>query len=296
MRRVLVTGAGGFLGGHLCRRLAAADRPIEVVALDRFVAPAPLIAGIDDVTRIAGDVRSAADLARALRGVDVVFHLAAISDPRACEADPALAWSINVDGTAAVAGAARGRRLVFLSSAAVYAAQGTAPLAEDAPLGPAGVYGETKLAAERLCRDAIVVRNFNTYGGGQADAFLVPQMMRAAIAEGAVTIATCAPVRDFTYVDDVARALVALGEHDVDPGVYNLGSGVGVAVGEAALAVGALVGVPVRCRHAPVAGRAHLVACADKLGRSIGWRPEVDLHDGLARTATWFRETSAEAA
>jgi len=297
MRRVLVTGAGGFLGGHLCRQLALTSRTMEIVALDASAAPAPLLAGIAGLTRVAGDVRDAAAVARCLRGVDVVFHLAAIADPRACEADPVRAWSVNVDGTAAVARAAAGRRLVFLSSAAVYAADGVAPLAEDAPLDPVGVYAETKLAAERLCGPgAIIVRNFNTYGGGQGATFLVPQMMRRALADGAVTIASCTPVRDFTYVDDVARALIALGEDDVEPGVHNLGSGVGVGVGEAALAVGTVLGVPVECRHAPAGARPHLVACADKLRRCIGWRPEVDLAEGLARTAAWFRAADAEAA
>jgi nucleoside-diphosphate-sugar epimerase len=295
MRRVLVTGAGGFLGGHLCRWLATHGAARDVVAFDRFVAPAPLLDGIAGVTRVAGDVRRAADLARGVADVEVVFHLAAIADPRACEADPALAWSVNADGTAAVAHAAVGRRLVFLSSAAVYAGNGIVPLAEDAPVGPSGVYGATKLAAERACAGAVVVRNFNTYGGGQGGAYVVPQFMRGAFAEGVVTVASCAPVRDFTYADDVVRALAALGARGVAPGVYNLGSGEGVAVGDLALAVGALLGVAVRCRHQPATGRARLVACTEKLRRTTGWRPQVALRDGLAHTAAWFR-AAAEAA
>src|SRR5262249_4038362 len=99
-----------------------------------------------------------------------------------------------------------------------------------------------------------------------------------------------------TYVDDVARALVALGEHDVEPGVYNLGSGVGVGVGELALAVGALLGVPVECRHAATGARARLVACADKLRRPAGGHPAVAVGAGLARPAAWFRAADAEAA
>ncbi len=297
MRRILVTGAGGFLGGNLCRRLVGHGFAGEVVAFDRFAADAPLLAGLAGLERVAGDVRHDADLARCLRGVDVVFHLAAISNPRACEADPTLARAVNVDGTAAVVRAAAGRRLVLLSSAAVYAVNGSAPLAEDAPLGPIGVYGETKLAAERLCRAAsaeghvraVVVRNFNTYGGGQGDEFLVPQIVRQALVEGIICITSCAPVRDFTYVDDTVRALAALGEDDVEPGVFNLGSGEGLAVGDAALAAGALFGTPVCCLHAPVAGSGRLVACTEKLGRATGWRPAVPIVEGLARTAAWFR-------
>lgn len=298
MRRVLVTGAGGFLGSHLCHLLAGERLADEVLGLDTFTRGHPPRGDHGARLRFeTADVRDATALARCLAGVDVVCHLAAIADPRACAADPSRARAVNVDGTASVVRAAAGRRLVFLSSAAVYGATEAAPLAEDARVAADDPYAATKLAGERLCLEAthaghltaVVVRNFNTYGGGQEASYLVPQIVRQALAEGRITIRGCGAIRDFTFVDDTVRALAALASDDVPPGVYNLGSGEGRGVGETALAVGAITGAAVGCLHGASAGRPALVASAAKLRGATGWRPAVGWAEGLARTVAWFR-------
>jgi nucleoside-diphosphate-sugar epimerase len=303
--RILVTGAAGFLGSHLCARLHADGCGERLVALDAGAGDgaARLAALAPAATIVSGDVADAATVARCMAGVDVVFHLAAIADPRVCEHDPARAQAVNVEGTRTVVGAAAGTRIVFLSSAVTYLPAGRVARDETAPVGAAGVYAATKLAGERLCLDAmaagrleaVVVRNFNTYGGGQADVFLVPQLVRQALREGRVQVASCAPVRDFTYVDDAVAALIALGLGPVAGGIYNLGSGHGTAVGDVALALGRLLDVPVSCAHAAVGGNPHLVAAPAKLRAATGWAPAIDVEAGLARTIAWFRARAADA-
>jgi nucleoside-diphosphate-sugar epimerase len=299
---ILVTGAAGFLGSHLCRALAESGHAARVVGLDArrsclFDRIGPR------VTLAIGDVRSPAVVEAALRDVDLVFHLAAIADPRACAHDAELARAVNVGATAVVVRAAAGRRLVFLSSATVYAGGDLAALAEDAPLGGPGVYAETKLAGERLCREAaergmleaVIVRNFNTYGAGQTDAYLVPELVGRGLREQRVQVMSCRSVRDFTYVDDAVAALVALGVSGVPGGVFNLGSGEGQSVGDVACEIARQLDVPSSCRHAPSSGSARLVACNAKLRAAVGWRPAVTLSEGVARTIAWHRQAAREA-
>jgi nucleoside-diphosphate-sugar epimerase len=172
-------------------------------------------------------------------------------------------------------------------------APGTTPLIdEDAPVGESSVYGATKLAAERLCLDAaragrvaaIVVRNFNTYGGGQGPTFLVPQLIGRGLHEGRVEVASCRPIRDFTYVDDVVTALIALGLRGTSGEIFNLGSARATSVGDVALILGRLLGVPVSCAHQTLAANPSVVAANAKLARAIGWQPRVALEEGLAKT------------
>lgn len=301
--RILVTGAAGFLGTHLSRALAEAGYAGRLVGLD--ARRSPLFERIGPpMTFLTGDVRSPALVASAMRDVDLVFHLAAIADPRACGREPGLARAVNVGGTANVVDAAAGRRLVFLSSATVYANDGGGTaLAEDAPLAdpPAGVYAETKVAGERLCREAdeggrleaVIVRNFNTYGDGQADTYLVPELIEQGLRAGRVQVMCCRPVRDFTYVTDAVAALVKLGTSAGIRGTFNLGSGDGHSAGAVACEIARQLAVPSSCTHAPSSATASLVACNAKLQAAVGWRPTVSLPDGVARTIAWHARAAS---
>lgn len=298
---VLVTGAGGFLGNHLCRNLTSNGYKGRVIALDNFSSGTRSRLDTLDGRRIdivSADIRNEDDLATFMRKVDVVVHLAAISDPRACDKNPDLARSINVDGTAAVVRAARGKKVLFMSSAAVYGTpEGEASLSERSPLLGQGVYSDTKLEGERLVTEAgedgrvepVIMRNFNTFGGGQADAFLIPKLVKQALFEGCIEMWNCQPVRDFTYVEDTVQAISSLIKSDDARGIFNLGSGIPTRVGELACYIGRLLGVPVSCLNKAVTGSKYLVASNDRIRGETGWEPEFDLQSGLARTIDWFR-------
>ena len=296
--RILVTGAAGFLGRHLCRCLVADGLGGRIVALDDFSAgDGHALAGLAaDLDVVSGDIREPSGWRARVGDVDLVFHLAALSSPRGCEESATLARSINVHGTARLLEAVGRARVVLLSTATVYRPRGDEPLDETASASATAVYPATKLAAERLCAeaaeagtiDAVIVRNFNSYGPGQTGHFLVPQLVRQALEQSSIRILACRSVRDFAYVGDTVDAIAALALSR-QSGIFNLGSGHATAVGDVALAVGDILGASVSCTHLPPSGARCLVASPAKLMRAVGWQPGVDLRQGLVRTAEWYR-------
>ena len=237
VRRILVTGAEGFVGRHLLP-----------VLRDRF-AQAEIAATAFDVTDRDG-VRAAIAAARP----DAIVHLAAIAAPGEARQDPEAAWRVNLHGTLHVARAilaeAPGCTLLFASSADAYGGSFAAgrPLDESAPLAPLNTYGATKAAAD-LALGAMVgdglrcirLRPFNHTGPGQSEAFVVPAFARqaariaAGLQEPVIEVGSLAPMRDFLDVRDVCAAYAAaLAEADaLEPGtVLNLASGQPRRIGE----------------------------------------------------------------
>lgn len=298
---VLITGAGGFLGGHLTRYLLSNGYRGRVIAYDNF--STGNLAQLDALRQrrldiVTGDLRTDPLLDTVVSKAQVIFHLAAVSDPRACEADPELARSVNVEGTREILAASKGRRMVLLSTAAVYGEAGDAPITERSPLRGKGVYAETKLESERLAKEAhqagdleaVIVRNFNSYGGGQADGFLVPTLVKKGLA-GNIEIWNCKPIRDFTFAEDTARAIAAIGLSEKAEGTFNLGTGIPTQVGALAVEVARLLDAPVSCLNKPVTGSACLLASAERVKRVVGWEPQVDLSEGIRRTIEWYQHS-----
>lgn len=295
---VTVTGGAGFLGSHLVDRLTELGARVRV--LDNLSAANATRNGHAEFIRV--DVLDADQVAAAVRGSDVVFHLAAISNPRACNANPGLAFDVNVAGTKRVLEAARGaRRVVFLSSAAVYGDPVRLPIDESHPLNGQDVYALSKLAAEQVCRmyaraglPVTIIRNFNTFGPRQSPEFLIPQVITQAVQTGRVEIWNREPVRDYLYVDNLVDALRAVVESEATVGeVLNVGSGVGTRTGDLAERLSLLLGVPFTCLDKPVTGSRELVADTQKLRRLAGWQPIVPFEVGLERTVAYYRQLAA---
>ena len=276
--RVLVTGAGGFLGRPLLRALAAS---------------AP------DTSALEGDVTDPATFAKAGKA-DVVYHLAAQSNVPQSVKDPAATWKANVDGTLQVLEWARRdgvARVVVISSSHVYGHPQRTPIDEAHPLSPRSPYGASKMAAEALANAyhasygiaTVVVRPFNIYGPGQAPGFLVPDILGQLRGGNGLVLGDPKPVRDYTFLDDAVRFLVACGTADGVAGqALNLGSGKGRSVEQVVQAAVAASGSSLRPTFDPGRFRANesgaVVADVAKARRLLGWSPQVDLEDGLRRT------------
>ncbi|MEU8342853.1 UDP-glucose 4-epimerase [Actinomadura meyerae] len=280
--RVLVTGAAGYIGYAVGRRLAAAGH--EVDGLVRRDAGLP--AG---VRAVRGDLLAPDGLPRG--PYDGVCHLAALTRVRESFERPLPYFTANVQGTVNLLEAVAADRVVFGSTAAVYGTPERQPIPETEATAPASPYGASKLAAEQAVRShartgaigAAVLRTFNV--AGSVDGRVDPDGTRLIPAALAVA-AGHAPhldvngdgraVREYLHVDDLAAAYVRALEA-VRPGedrVYNVGSGTGAAVSEVVAAVEEVTGRPVPVRRRPARPEAPVLVCdAAAIRRDLGWRP-----------------------
>ena len=282
--KVLVTGSAGFLGTHAVKHLGA--RGLEV-------------RGVDRVARRASDRLDVADPRAVERCVrtfrpDAILHLAALASVPGCEADPADCCRTNVLGTVGVvrAARARGARLVFASSAAVYGGRAPLPTPVDAPTEPTNLYGISKLAGEKivagLAPEEVRLRLFNVYGEGCRRSYVIPDLIRRLRTRPHLVRmqGTGREARDFVYVEDVMRAF-ELALRGRGSGAYNVGSGTRTPLRSLARTLARLTGTPdvvwrfrgpragdFRANHARLDGR----------NRLPGWNPRVRLSEGLART------------
>lgn len=278
--RALLTGASGFLGRRLAARLAADGFAVVGVCLDRQGLP-------DSIPVHAVDVRDAAGLARvvAAETPDVVVHLAALAHVGESWRRMPEYFAINVLGTENVVAAARGRRLVFASSAEVYGAvpEAEQPIDERRELAPRSPYALTKAAAERLAlgAGAVVARCFNLVGPGQTRTFALPSFaaqlaaIEARQVPPALKVGNLTARRDFVHVDDGVDALALLVARGAAGGVYNVASGEALSIAEALDRLIRVSGLEVAIEEDPERLRPVDVPllCGDASRiRALGWR------------------------
>ncbi len=311
----LVTGGLGFVGAWLCRELLG--RGQRVVSLDRAARAGRLSAlallGIEDqVVEVEGDLLDADLLGRTLAShpVSVVFHLAAQTIVGTAAASPAPTFETNVRGTWTVLEACREQgveRVVAASSDKAYGAHDELPYREDFPLRPTAPYESSKAAADLIARSywpsfglpIAVTRFANVYGGGDTNfSRLIPEAVSAAIdGRPPVLRSDGSPERDFLYVEDAARAYVAIADaldrDEVCGQAFNAGGGrahpVREVVGLIARLAGTGVEPDVRGMGNPAGEIDRQYVDSAKIRELVGWEPEVDLEEGLRRTIDWYR-------
>ena len=289
--RALVTGGAGFIGGHLVEKLI--ERGWDVIVFDNFErASLETLRALPpeaELRRI--DVRDLGAMKKYVDDVDVIFHLAALTDVVESEAKRDEYWSVNVLGTENVLKIARdlGAKLVFTSSAAVYGELDEAAR-EDLKPNPISFYGVTKLEGEKLCRryreeygvDVVVLRLFNVFGerarGGVVKIFLE----RAREGKPLIIYGDGEAVRDFIYVRDVVEAFLRASREGRAFGeVINIGSGKPVKIRELAEFISAISGVKIE--H--VEGRSEEIlfslANISKAKNILNWTPKVELFEWI---------------
>ena len=290
-KRVLVTGGSGFIGGAIAEALRP-DNDVRVLDTD----PAPT--SPDGVDVIEGDVRDREAVDAAVKGVDVVFHQAAVVSVAQSVADPMESHAVNSTGTLQVLEAARrhGARVVGASSAAIYGDPERVPVAETAPLAPTSPYGLTKLALDHYLRlyhelyglDTVALRYFNVYGPGQTGgdyAGVMEAFLQQARAGDPLTVhGDGEQTRDFVHIDDVVRANVLAAETDAVGSAYNVGTGHSVTIGDLAKRVRRAVGSdsPIVSRDARDGDVRHSCADIARSSEELGYQPSVSLDDGIA--------------
>lgn len=302
--RLLVTGASGFVGAHLCSLLGRLGH--DVTTLSR-----------DGVVDYPIDICDADAVGRAVeaRRPDGIFHLAAIAYVPDAEGDAARAHQVNVEGTRTLldAAAAIGARVLFVSSGAVYGdGAGVAPpFREDAPLAPHGVYARTKVDAEAEClarngrQEIVRVRPFNHTGPGQAPSYVCSSFAKQVVE---VELGVRAPTvevgdldaeRDFCDVRDVVRAYALALDGGESGAVYNVCFGTPTRVGDILETLAGLASVKIEVRTDQERLRncepSRLWGDNTKIATTLGWRPEIPLRRTLADLLDWWRERARAA-
>ncbi len=298
--RFLVTGGAGFLGSALANRLSAQDDQVRVI--DDLSAGDPALLA-RQVLFTRGNVLDRPKLWTLLQDIDCVYHLAARVQVSESILYPREYNEINVGGTVSVMEAMRDagvRRVVFASSGAVYGEQAQQPVREDQVPNPQSPYAVSKLSAEYYVRtigalwgiETVVLRIFNAYGPGQnlpaSHPPVVPRFLQQALRGGSLVVfGSGAQTRDFVYVDDVLKALVAAATAgDIDRRIINIGSGRETSVNELVTLAGETVGRSIDVLHSPAesGGVSRLYADVSLARRLLAYEPRVELRRGLRLT------------
>jgi len=310
--RALVTGGVGFIGSHIVDELVRAGAA-EILVLDNFVRGnrdnlAWALAN-GPVKVIAGDIRNLPLVETLMRGIDVVFHQAAIRITQ-CAEEPRLALEVLVDGTYNVLEAAARagvRKVVAASSASVYGAAEDFPTAESHHgYGNRTIYGAAKLFNEGLLRsfndmrglDYVALRYFNVYGprmdlcGAYTEVF-VRWMDAIANGKPPVIFGDGRQTMDFVHVEDVARANILAAAAPATDVALNIGSGIETSLSELARCMLAAMESPLQPEHAPARKTNPVPRRLADVGaarRTIGFESRIALPDGLRRLVAWWQE------
>lgn len=312
-KKVLVTGADGFIGSHLVEELVAAGCSVRAFVyynsfnswgwLDTF--PKELL---DRIEVFAGDIRDPNGVRKAMGDIDVVFHLAALIAIPFSYHSPDSYVDTNIKGTLNVLQAARDtrcERILVTSTSEVYGTALYVPIDEKHPYQGQSPYSATKIGADRLAESffrsfelpVTIVRPFNTYGPRQSARAVIPTII-VQLLSGAteIKLGSLHPTRDFNYVKDTARGFIALAESDHTIGEeINIASQQEISIGDLAQELidqinpkAVIVSDDVRKR--PEKSEVErLLGSNEKILRLTGWKPQYDFRSGIRETIEWFK-------
>jgi NAD dependent epimerase/dehydratase len=314
--RILVTGAGGFIGGHLSARLVELGARVRGFVRynsrnDRGTLEwlQPDVA--QEIEVVLGDLRDVESVARAVKDVDVIFHLGAQIAIPYSYVNPRDYFETNVLGTLNVTESARAsgaRRIIHTSSSEVYGTARIVPIDEHHPLEPQSPYAASKVAADKLVDSyhrsydlpVTIVRPFNTFGPFQSARAIVPTILSQALAGNVLRLGSLDPRRDLTFVSDTVEGLIAAAVSEEAVGrTLQLGTGTDVSIGELVELVASAVGRELRVEHDSARVRPagsevmRLVSDPQLAFELTGWRCQVPLAEGIARTLDWVAANQA---
>lgn len=315
---ILVTGADGFIGSHLTETLVRQGHKVRAFVLYNSFNSwgwldhcAPDVKGQFEV--FSGDIRDPHGVKEAMKGCDVVLHLAALIAIPYSYHSPDTYVDTNVKGTLNVLQAARElgvKKVVHTSTSEVYGTARFVPITEEHPVQGQSPYSATKIAADQLAYSfyasfglpVVIVRPFNTYGPRQSARAVIPTIITQ-IANGRrqIKLGAVSPTRDFSYVVDTVAGFIAALESDRCIGeVINIGSGFEISIGDTAHAIAEAMGVPIEIftdeqRLRPDKSEVERLCASNSKARELlGWYPQYGDREGFMRgikeTIAWFRD------
>jgi len=312
-KKVLVTGAGGFIGSHLTEALVSAGAQVRAMVHYNsagrrgWLDQSPLK---NDMEIVAGDITDGGSVYAAMQGREVVFHLAALIAIPYSYSAPLSYVQTNVVGTLNVLEAARRlgtSRVIQTSTSEVYGTAQFVPISESHPLQGQSPYSASKIGADKLAESyfrsfelpVVTVRPFNTYGPRQSARAVLPTIITQCLAGKTVRLGSLSPTRDLNFVSDTAAGFMACAAHpDAVGRTLNIGSGREISVGDLAKLTASLIGADVRIecedqRLRPPGSEVERLLADNRLAAEVvGWQSAVTLEAGLQQTIDWFRENA----
>jgi NAD dependent epimerase/dehydratase len=313
-KKVLVTGASGFIGSHLVEELVCAGSKVRAFIHYNSRNDYANLNSIDEIylneiDLFPGDIRDPYIVRESLKEVDIVFHLAALIGIPYSYSAPQSYVETNIQGTLNVLQASldeQVEKIINTSTSEVYGTAKYVPIDEVHPLNAQSPYAATKIAADKLAESyyltfglpVATIRPFNTFGPRQSARAVIPTVLTQLISGvKAINIGSLAPVRDFNYVKDTAKGFMAIAESENTVGeVTNIGSGIGITIGELLEKCFHLLGqrpeiISDDRRMRPVNSDIMRLVCNSKKAKKIAkWIPEFSLKEGLIKTIEFIEE------
>lgn len=313
-KKVLVTGAGGFIGSHLAERLVkvgANTRALihyNAMGSCGWLESSPLV---NEMEVIAGDICDRDSIIGAMKDVDVVFHLAALIAIPYSYHSPLSYIRTNIEGTLNILQAARKEEvdlIIHTSTSEVYGSAQFVPISENHPLQGQSPYSATKIGADKIAESfhlsfntpVITIRPFNTFGPRQSLRAVVPAIITQYMGGRSPKLGNLYPTRDLNFVENTVDGfLLSTNRPDAVGHTINLGSGEEISIGDLAKLIAKIMGKSVPVTYEEKRSRPEksevdrLLADNSTARKLLGWEPRVNLEDGLTRTIEWI-ETNFE--
>ncbi|MBF0330169.1 MAG: SDR family NAD(P)-dependent oxidoreductase [Nitrospirae bacterium] len=311
-KKVLVTGADGFIGSHLSEALMAEGCSVKAFV---FYNSFNTWGWLDTIAKdklknieiFSGDIRDPNGVRSAVKGVDIVFHLAALIGIPFSYHSPDSYIDTNVKGTLNVLQAARDfstEKVLVTSTSEVYGTAQYSPIDEKHPLQGQSPYSASKIGADKIAESfyrsfgspVVTARPFNTFGPRQSARAVIPTVITQLLEDKKeIRLGSTHPTRDLNYVGDICRGFIALSRCDEALGrEVNIGSGKEISIGDLAALIVSLINPDAKVvsedlRKRPEKSEVERLICDNRLiGELAGWNPEVSLKEGLIKTIEWF--------
>jgi len=312
MKRVLITGADGFIGSHLAEMLV--KKGCEVKALSQYNSFNNWgwledVNCKDKIEILAGDIRDSHYCKHITKDVDIIFHLAALIAIPYSYIAPDSYVDTNINGTLNICQAAKENgveRVIHTSSSEVYGTAQYVPIDESHPMQAQSPYSATKIAADAMAMSfynafnlpITIARPFNTYGPRQSARAVIPTIItQIASGKKEIKLGDVTPTRDFNYVEDICRGFIALAESDKTIGeTVNIGSNFEISIGDTLNIIKELMDSDVNFitdeqRLRPDKSEVFRLWCDNsKITKLTGYKPQVDIRQGLQKTINWMTQ------
>ena len=310
-KKVLVTGAAGFIASHLTEMLL--QKGAKVTAFVKYNSTSSIgwleeISDKENLTIIHGDVRDPFQINSAVKDIDIIFHLAALIGIPYSYAAPQSYVETNLLGTMNILEAAKSHKtskIILTSTSEVYGTAITVPIKEDHPLQAQSPYSATKIAADMMGKayacsfglPVTIVRPFNTFGPRQSLRAVIPTIITQALKGKIIKLGDTKPVRDFNYVLNTCEGFIAAALNgNSNAEIYNLASCEEHTIGETAQLIADIMGAKLEIQHDSLRDRPadsevmRLLGDYSKAEKELGWKPHYSFKEGLTQTINWFEK------